>query len=285
MKFFLLFTLFTAIGCYYFIFLQRFLISQRGKVNRCLVIMSLSLIVSLLFLGSTGKKEIDVGRKSNEKIAMEEKESEERIWYIKLGVPLLNQLDEPVLYYGCEVTSLAMLLNYYGIEVSKNELADELPKEPYQYSDGTYGDPNIGFVGDMYLGKSDGFGVYVKPILKLAETKLPGYLEVKNLTNVALDQIIDELSQGNPVWVMTTLSLKATDDMVSRKTKNGEVQVSKSVHSVVLTGFDQNDYLFVNDPYGKEKKISRKNFQESWEQMGCQALAIQRKKKEGESYD
>ena len=38
-----------------------------------------------------------------------------------LNVPLLNQMDDPRLYNGCEVTSLAMILNYSGIDVSKNE--------------------------------------------------------------------------------------------------------------------------------------------------------------------
>lgn len=39
----------------------------------------------------------------------------------QLNVPIENQM--PDLPNGCEVTSLAMLLNYYGIKVTKEDLA------------------------------------------------------------------------------------------------------------------------------------------------------------------
>ena len=42
----------------------------------------------------------------------------------KLNVPLVNQL--PDLPNGCEVTSLAMLLKYYDINVSKLELSSNI---------------------------------------------------------------------------------------------------------------------------------------------------------------
>lgn len=277
LRFFLFFVTFFIIGIAFFIYPKRFSISYRGLINRGIVIVGLAILFSVLLLRNFGLKKVNVQslQVENSSENFSKKNNERKIDYIKLGVPLLNQLDEPSLYYGCEVTSLAMMLNYYGIETNKNELAEALPKEPYQYADGTYGDPNIGFVGDMYLGKSDGFGVYVEPILKLAETKVPDYLEVKNLTGSKFDQLIDELSQGRPVWVITTLSLKATDDVVSRQTKNGKIKVSQSIHSVVLIGFDTKNYLFVNDPYGEEKEIDWENFKKSWEQMGCQALTIQ----------
>src|SRR4051812_48067864 len=40
---------------------------------------------------------------------------------IMLDVPLITQMDAPKLYNGCEITSLAMIFNYHGIEVTKNE--------------------------------------------------------------------------------------------------------------------------------------------------------------------
>ncbi len=45
-----------------------------------------------------------------------------------LDVPLINQMDSPKLYNGCEVASLAMILNYSGYHVTKNELANEVKK-------------------------------------------------------------------------------------------------------------------------------------------------------------
>ena len=42
---------------------------------------------------------------------------------VVLDVPLINQMDDPKLYNGCEVTSLAMVLNYNGIDVTTESTA------------------------------------------------------------------------------------------------------------------------------------------------------------------
>ena len=52
---------------------------------------------------------------------------------------------------SCEVASLLMALNYKGIEVTENELIRQLPVSdpgPRQ-KDNTWGDPNLGFVGNI----------------------------------------------------------------------------------------------------------------------------------------
>ena len=56
-----------------------------------------------------------------------------------LNVPLINQLDAPRLYNGCEVTSLAMVLNYNGYYVTKNELANNIKTVPLTYPNGLKG--------------------------------------------------------------------------------------------------------------------------------------------------
>src|SRR4051794_36443222 len=92
-----------------------------------------------------------------------------------LDVPIISQL--PELPRGCEVTSLAMLLQFKGIEIDKMELAKRIRKDttPYQVKEGKvyFGHPNEGFVGDMYNLDEPGFGVYHKPIMELAEKFLP----------------------------------------------------------------------------------------------------------------
>ena len=57
-----------------------------------------------------------------------------------LDVPLENQFDAPALENGCEVTSLSMLLAYYGYTTTKNQLADQLTYVPVFNADGTHGD-------------------------------------------------------------------------------------------------------------------------------------------------
>ncbi|MCG8398410.1 C39 family peptidase [Bacillus atrophaeus] len=188
-----------------------------------------------------------------------------------LDVVLYNQMDSPKLYNGCEVTSLAMVLHYAGYNVSKNTLAEDIPTVPLTYSSGLKGDPNEGFVGDMENGP--GLGVYHEPIYKLAK-KYAGS-DVKDLTGQNIKAVYRELEQGRPVWVITTSKFAPVDNIKTWKTSNGNVDITYSVHSVAVTGYDEG-YVYVNDPYGhKNRKTDRKNFEKAWKQMGSQAIAIE----------
>lgn len=65
-----------------------------------------------------------------------------------VDVPHIQQM--PELPRGCEVTSLAMLLQYAGVSVDKMTLASEITTIPFRDSNGLRGNPNDGFVGDIY---------------------------------------------------------------------------------------------------------------------------------------
>lgn len=190
-----------------------------------------------------------------------------------LDVPQVNQMDSPSLYNGCEVTSLAMLLNYYGNNVTKNELAETLSFLPYKDNSGYYGNPNEGFVGDIY-GNDAGYFVYHEPIFALAENYNTKELVASDLTGDNFSSIQRALTAGNPVWVITTTSFSATTDMMTWRTNSGTVEVSMSEHSVVLIGYDEN-HVYLNDPYGNENYATDiTNFIASWEQMGSQAITM-----------
>ncbi|WP_248278318.1 C39 family peptidase [Bacillus sp. DNRA2] len=187
-----------------------------------------------------------------------------------LNVPLLNQMDAPQLKSGCEVTSLAMLLSYKGVEVSKNQLADEIAKVPFKYPTGENGNPNFGFVGDMANGA--GLGVYNRPIAELAE-KYAGD-RVINLTNQPFDVLLNEVAAGNPVWILTTKSFAPVSDFKTWETPQGVVDITYSMHSVVITGYEPEN-IIINNPYGqKNQKWPRDSFIQAWQQMGSQAIVI-----------
>lgn len=192
---------------------------------------------------------------------------------VQLDVPLVNQMDAPSLYNGCEVASLAMILQYKGINVTKNQLAAALPSVPLTYSNGEHGDPNQGFVGDV-TGTNPGYGVYHKPIATLAKKFVGTGLTVKDISGASLQTLKKYLSEGNPIWIETTVTLAATDDVETWQTPNGEVTASWSTHSVAVTGYD-GDSFFVNNPYGtKNQEVSLTNFKEAWQQMGSQAIVV-----------
>ncbi|MFP7297193.1 C39 family peptidase [Neobacillus niacini] len=185
-----------------------------------------------------------------------------------LDVPLLNQMDSPQLYNGCEVTSLAMILNYKGISVTKNQLAQEITRVPLQYSNGENGNPNTGFVGNMEDGP--GLGVYHEPIFELAEK----YLNAADLTSSSFDQLIEEVANGNPVWVITTSTFAPVSEFETWQTPEGNIDITYNMHSVVITGYDSTN-IYINNPYGtKNQKVDRKSFIQAWEQMGKQAVVL-----------
>lgn len=194
---------------------------------------------------------------------------------VLIDAPILWQM--PELPRGCEVTSLAMLLQYKGIVVDKLTLAKEVKKNPadYRLADGKiyFGDPNEGFVGNMYTYTEPGLGVYHKPIAELAEKYLPG--KIKDLTGADFLELKVHLSDGRPVWVITNTEYEKIDESFFQTwyTPKGAVSVTTKEHSVLITGYDQN-YVYFNDPLlgEKNKKAPMQDFLEAWVQMGRQAI-------------
>ncbi|EOT41947.1 hypothetical protein I568_01681 [Enterococcus columbae DSM 7374 = ATCC 51263] len=68
---------------------------------------------------------------------------------VQMDVPLENQFEKPSLQNGCEITALSMLLQYYGHNVNKNQLANQLYYVPLKVDNTHYDDPNEGFVGNI----------------------------------------------------------------------------------------------------------------------------------------
>ncbi|MFC4401960.1 C39 family peptidase [Gracilibacillus xinjiangensis] len=190
-----------------------------------------------------------------------------------LDVPHISQL--PELMRGCEVTSLAMLLNYYNIEVDKLELAENIQYEAFEVN-GIRGNMHEGFVGNMETFSKPGLGVYIEPIMELA-TQYVSADRIIDLTNKEPENLYEEVQNDRPVWIITNAQFDELSDQqfMTWQTELGEMQVTYQHHSVVVTGYDE-DYVYVNDPLTKEKNkaVNREDFEEAWIQMGQQAFTI-----------
>ncbi|MDR4943190.1 C39 family peptidase (plasmid) [Bacillus sp. N5-665] len=190
-----------------------------------------------------------------------------------LDVPLI--LQKPELMRGCEVTSLAMVLQFSGVQVDKMELASKIKHVPFQ-SNGLKGNMHKGFIGDMATFDKPGLGVYVEPILELGKLYVTEE-KVKNLSHKEPQQIYEAIDQGLPVWVLTNALFKQLpdDQFYTWKTEAGEMKVTYQQHSVVVTDYDD-QYVYINDPLKTEKHIAinRNDFEQAWIQMGRQAMAI-----------
>ena len=192
---------------------------------------------------------------------------------VVLNVPLINQMDDPKLYNGCEVTSLAMVLNYNGIDVTKSELADNIETVPFQYDNGEHGNPNDGFVGSVSGSTSTGLGVYHGPIYNLAKQYADN---VYDLTGSNFDTVVNKVEEGHPVWTITTTAFAPVSDFESWDTPDGKIDVTYSEHSVCITGFDRDKrVIYINDPYGyKNREVDWNDFAAAYKQMGKQAVYV-----------
>ncbi|ONI37526.1 hypothetical protein AN639_03790 [Candidatus Epulonipiscium fishelsonii] len=200
----------------------------------------------------------------------------EKIPKQKIAVPHIKQL--PELGRGCEVTSLAMLLNYHGINVSKMTLAEEIKKDNTSHSVDEhgrmhFGNPYDGFVGDMYNLQNEGYGVYHGPITDLANQ----YATAVDLTGIEFEELLEFVSRGYPILVITNASYKYLPEHEFElwHTPTGVVKVTWRMHSVVINGYTEKN-IIINDPlyYTGNRQLNLQDFKEAWEQMGNQAVMV-----------
>ena len=274
--------LFTLLGVFLLLFLMiRKALSKLLKIIITSVFLCLLAISTmLLYSGHIEDVVYAVQVKYNNpsrKISITEEKEIKIKESVLLDVPIINQL--PELPRGCEVTSLAMLLQFADIEVDKMTLANEIAKDqtPYKKKNNQiyYGNPNDGFIGDIYSLDGPGLGVYHAPIANLAKKYLPNY--IVDFTGSNFEEIKKYLSNNQPVWVITNTRYKklSDDKFVKWNTPSGKIKITYSEHSVVITGYDDN-YVYFNDPLTgeKNKKAPINEFKESWVQMGSQAITI-----------
>jgi hypothetical protein len=252
----------------------------KGKKARLFFAFSALLIAAFLWFSGEparkGKSPLRTNEKGNVTIVKME-------GIVQIDVPAISQF--PELERGCEVTSLAMLLNHAGIRVNKMELAAKVKKNPekMKISGGTvyFGDPNDGFVGDIYSKKNPGLGVYHGPIAELARQYLPKEA-VLDLTGSDFERIKMHLSHGFPVWVIVSINFRPLDesDFETWMTPNGKIKITYKEHSVLVTGYSD-DTVFFNDPYdGQKKEAPANEFIAAWKQLGSQAITYQTPKEE-----
>ncbi|MBZ6021743.1 C39 family peptidase [Bacillus cereus] len=187
------------------------------------------------------------------------------------NVPLIRQL--PELDRGCEVTSLAMMLQYAGVSVDKMTLANEIKKVDF-IDDGVRGNPNEGFVGNIYTFSESGYGVYHGPLFQLAEKYLPN--KAVDLTGKNIEEIYKSVKAGKPVVMITNATFAPLDEaeFTTWETNSGDVSITYNEHCVVLIGYDQ-ESVYIRDPLedSLDVKVPRETFEQAWVQMGSQAIS------------
>ncbi|MGE7691870.1 C39 family peptidase [Lysinibacillus sp. NPDC097214] len=198
----------------------------------------------------------------------------------ELDVPVVMQ--KPELPHGCEITSLTAVLNYYGMNVTKLEMANNyLPKQDIRTVDGQrYGpNPAQAFAGKP-SDKEHGMYVFAAPIVKAAEAVIADKqadLRVTNMSKASQDEILQLVREGVPVVTWVTLDLsEPKKDLAKGWIYEGETvphEAYMNLHAVVLTGH-LGDKVVVMDPLKGFVTYNVDQFFESYRDLGKQAVAI-----------
>ncbi len=198
-------------------------------------------------------------------------------------VPMILQM--PEYYNGCEATCATMLLQYYGYDISLEEMAESVPSMTMETVDGQlYGpDPNEAFAGNM---SETGYGVYLKPILNTMQNLIDakgGSHQVRDLTGSSAKALYYYLNTGHPVqvWVTTNMLDVSYSDTISWYVKQSdgtytetEIVFPLNEHCLVLIGYDE-DSVYLNDPLRGLAIIDKTDFETAYASMGAMALIIE----------
>jgi len=158
-----------------------------------------------------------------------------------------NIMQMPLLPNGCEVTSLAIVLNYLGYEIDHFSLySDYMPRSEYQY-----GNPWTSYVGEA---TDYGLGCYAPCIVETANMYLSmaeSDLRAKDVSYQDLEEYTKYIDEGKPVimWGMVDMFYEDTLAWVTY-VDGSEVVWYASSHCLVLIGYTDDEYIFCDPLVG-----------------------------------
>lgn len=198
------------------------------------------------------------------------KQYEEKNTFYITKFPFINQY--PNYPTGCESVALTMLLNYYGILITPDNVISSLPKGnlPYTKNGVTYGgNPEKEFIGNPYSLNS--YGVYEKPLAEVANQYKPG---ITIATGTDFNKILEIVGTGKPVLVWTSMYLAAPyiSTLWIYEPTGETVYWKANEHAVVIIGYTP-DKVIIADPIGGTMKYqSLSIFKERYNYYGKKAL-------------
>lgn len=197
-------------------------------------------------------------------------------------IDMANILQNPELPVGCEITALTTLLNYYGFNAEKTDMAKNyLPTSwgnPKTVDGKLYKDSFYDyFIGDPF---SRGYGCFSPAIERAASSYISshgGGYTVKNISGCHPDTLYEYLIAGTPVLCW------ATDGMIEPEyyetwydNATGEqLDWYLNEHCFVLAGFNiANSTVTLNDPMKGIIDYNIDKFEVRFKQMHSQAIVL-----------
>ena len=170
---------------------------------------------------------------------------------------------------GCESVAAYVLLKYYNVNVTIDEIINNLPKgaKPYNKKGINYGaNPEKEFVGNPKDKKS--YGVYNVPIAETINNFKKGAIAENQVSTQKLKNII---KNGNPVIAWININGFGNSKLKSKfwydyKTKEKVLWISGE-HAVVVYGFDEDNFYISDSNTGTKYAISNESFLEKFDSM------------------
>ena len=177
----------------------------------------------------------------------------------------------PELPTGCEVTSLAMVLNYYNVDCDKCEISDNY------LTKGAVGtvDFHQAFEGDPRDEHS--YGCYANVIVETANKIIAdkgAILSVNDFTDTPLENLYAFIDNDIPVIVWGTQDCQEGHFSVTWNVNGQDLTWFTPEHCMVLIGYDKYS-VWVADPiYGDIRSYDKVTFEGSYNSLFKQAVII-----------
>lgn len=227
------------------------------RINKVVVIFIVAVLVSFMIMF--------VSCNSARQNTVVEHDVETPILYDKPTKYVFDEkqdLQMPELPTGCEATALGTLLRMNGVDVTKFDVADAMPKS--NGSDFVYA-----FWGNPYSA-TDGWAC-MAPCSVITANKF-----LKDTNKVAVEYTgtnLTDLKFPSAVWVTMYLN----DPQPSNYESNG-YRLFRNPHCVVVTRIEL-DSVYVIDPLVGEVAYPLERFNSVYKELGCQAVCIETEEK------
>jgi uncharacterized protein YvpB len=184
----------------------------------------------------------------------------------------------PAVYYrqehslSCEIAALKMALSVYGLNVAESELIAQLPFDHTVKKDGKWGDPNVGFVGNID-GKMPvtGYGVYWDPIAQTAS-----HYSNAEVMQFDAKKLASEIKAGHPViaWGFVGMGKKLFWTAPSGK----QIIAINGEHARTVVGFSGSvesptGFVILDPIYGK-LYWKTSSFMDNWSAFNYMGVVV-----------
>lgn len=170
--------------------------------------------------------------------------------------------------YGlsCESRSAADVAAFWQVSLSEADILNAMPRSD---------DPEIGFVGDVngawgYV-PPHAYGVHAQPIAIVLQQN---GLDAIPRQAIPFEELQAEIDAGHPVIVWVIGAVWNGTPQVYTTNAGKQVIVAAFEHTMIMTGYDDNNVTLVNAGDGRTAEYSRAAFLTSWQVLNNLAVVV-----------